>query len=223
VVHLSESENFKVEVNRSGKIKWKTCMGIHPGDLVEKVEKGIRAGRFQCIKIYLGYVPKWATDSFYRPFYRLAERYKLPVVFHTGDTYDKNAKVKYADPLQIDEVAVEYPGVNFVIAHLGNPWFQSAAEVIYKNDNVFADVSALLLGDVSEETPENLEELVIKPIKWIYAYVNNPKKFMFGSDWPLVKVKPYLELMKLTIPEKDWKGFFGGNAQRVFRFEEKNN
>lgn len=220
VVHLSDAENFKVTVDRKGPVQWITCAGLHENNTVPQVEKGIKEGRFQCIKVYLGYVPKWATDSFYKGFYRLAEKHQLPVVFHTGDTYDKNAKVKYADPLQIDEIAVEFPKVKFVVAHMGNPWFNSAAEVVYKNDNVYVDVSGLLLEDASRMSKEELEELVIKPVKWFYAYVENPKKFLFGSDWPLVAFQPYLELMKKIVPEKDWQGFFHDNAKEVFRFRD---
>lgn len=218
VIHFSDAENFGAKVDRKGKIEWRTCMGLHPGDSLKKVKKGIEEGRFQCLKVYLGYVPLWATDRFYIPFYRLAERYQIPVVFHTGDTYDRNAKVKYADPLQIDEVAVDFPKVKFVIAHMGNPWFDSAAEVVYKNDNVFVDVSALVLGDVNDLTETEKQELVKKPLKWFYSYVGNPKKFLYGSDWPLLRQQPYIELMKEVIPEEDWHLFFYQNAKEVFRF-----
>lgn len=219
VIHYAAEENFKVTLNRQGPMQWRTCMGIHLGDQWKRVEKGIQEGRFQCLKVYLGYVPRWANDPFYHPFYRLAEKYKIPVVFHTGDTYDKQAKVKYADPLQVDEIAVDYPKVKFVIAHMGNPWFQSAAEVVYKNDNVYVDVSALTLGDVNDLPESQLQELVVKPVQWFYAYVENPKKFLFGSDWPLVKVGPYIQLMKRVIPEKDWPLFFYKNAVDVFGFK----
>lgn len=218
VMHFSKTENKKLTLNRATPLVWASCAGLHPGDTVSEVDKGIQQGRYQCIKVYLGYVPKWANDPFYRGFYKLAEKHQIPVVFHTGDTYDKFAKVKYADPLQIDEIAVEYPKVKFVIAHLGNPWFNSAAEVIYKNDNVYGDVSGLILGDVSEMSEEELNELIIKPLKWFYAYIENPKKLFFGSDWPLVKLKPYIALMKRIIPEKDWEGFFYQNVKQIFRF-----
>lgn len=220
VVHLSADENERVKVDRKGPLTFATCMGIHPGDTVKKAEKGIEEGRFQCLKVYLGYVPKWANDPLYHPFYKLAERKDIPVVFHTGDTYDKFAKVKYADPLQVDEIAVQYPKVRFVIAHMGNPWFQSAAEVVYKNDNVYVDVSGIILGDSSKMKPEDLDEIIIKPVRWFYAYVENPNKFLFGSDWPLVQLKPYLALMKQVIPEKDWKVFFCENANVVFKLKQ---
>jgi len=57
-----------------------------------------------------------------------------------------------------------------------------------------------------------------KPVKWFYAYVENPKKFLFGSDWPLVAMEPYIDLMKKIVPEKDWQKFFHDNAKEVFPF-----
>lgn len=194
------------------------CAGLSLEVRPKEVEEGLKDGRVQCLKVYLGYVPRYAYDPFYKPFYKLAEKYRVPVVFHTGDTYDKRAKVKYADPLTIDEVAVDHPKVNFVIAHLGNPWFASAAEVLYKNDNVYADTSALMLGDLSKSSKETIEELVVKPVKWVFTYVENPKKFMFGSDWPLLKLAPYIEAIQRAIPAEHWDDVFFANAQRVFNF-----
>ena len=108
-------------------------------------------------KIYLGYVHRYAYDPVYRPYYEFAGKYKVPVVFHTGDTASKRAKLKYADPLTVDEVAVDYPNTTFVIAHCGNPWIESAAEVAYKNDNVYLECSALLTGDLSSMRPRQVE------------------------------------------------------------------
>ena len=68
------------------------------------------------------------------------------MVFHTGDTYSSRGKLKYADPLTIDEVAVDHRDVRFVIAHAGYLWIQSAAEVTYKNSNVFIEASAFMLA-----------------------------------------------------------------------------
>jgi hypothetical protein len=68
----------------------------------------------------LGYVHRYAYDRQYEPIYRLAQKYDVPVVFHTGDTNSVRAKIKFADPLTIDEVAVDHPKVTFVIAHCGN-------------------------------------------------------------------------------------------------------
>jgi uncharacterized protein len=222
VVHLprnlERNRALKIDRNRT-KIKMALCAAVVPGETVERVEKGLAAGEYQCLKVYLGYVPRYVTDPFYEKFYPLAEKYQVPVVFHTGDTYDKKAQVKYADPLQIDDVAVQFPKVKFVIAHMGNPWFHSAAEVVYKNDNVYVDISALILGDVSQATPESVEELIVKPLKWFWLYVENPKKMMFGSDWPLMEVKPYVLAVMKAIPKEHWDEVFYQNAAELFKLE----
>ena len=52
----------------------------------------------------MGYIHRFAFDSAYKPIYDLAKKFKVPVVFHTGDTYSTKGKLKYADPLTIDEL-----------------------------------------------------------------------------------------------------------------------
>lgn len=221
VVHQSRSHKDPERISTDSPLQFRVCAAVVPGTSVKEVERGLASGKYRCMKVYLGYVPRYATDAFYKPFYKLAEKTGVPVVFHTGDTYDKMAKVKFAEPLQVDEVAVEFPKVTFVIAHIGNPWINSAAEVVYKNDNVYADLSALLLDDISKETPETVEELVVKPIRWFYLYVENPKKLMFGTDWPLLTIRPYLEAVQRAIPKEHWDDVFYNNAVRVFKFDSK--
>ena len=55
-------------------------------------------------------------------------------------------KLKYSQPLIIDEVAVDFPKVKFVIAHCGTPWVADAVEVVAKNKNVYMDLSGLMEG-----------------------------------------------------------------------------
>ena len=194
------------------------CAGVDTNVDSARIESGLKSGKYGCIKIYLGYVHRFAYDQQYEPVYKLAEKYDVPVVFHTGDTYTKGAKLKYADPLTIDEVAVDHPRVKFVIAHCGNPWVESAAEVTYKNSNVYIECSALLLGNLSELPKENVETYVTRPIAWVFGYVEDPKKMMFGTDWPLIAIKPYVEAYKSAIPKEHWQAVFHDNAVRVFKF-----
>ncbi len=215
VVHASMRKGVP-DIQTGSAPKFAVCAAIVPGKRLADVKRGIEEKRYHCLKVYLGYVPKAASDHFYRPFYQLAEKKGIPVVFHTGDTYDKKALVKYADPLSVDEIAVAYPKVKFVIAHMGNPWIQSAAEVVYKNDNVSVDLSALMLGDIKAASPEAIQELVVKPIRWFFLYVENPKKLLFGTDWPLLEIAPYLEAVKRAIPKEHWKAVFYSNATELF-------
>ena len=195
------------------------CAGIGDEIKAETVEAGLRAEKFGCIKIYLGYVHRFAYDREYEPIYQLAKKYDVPVVFHTGDTYSVKAKLKFANPLTIDEVAVDHPDVRFVIAHCGNPWIESAAEVAYKNPNVYLECSAMLIGDLSKKSPQDVDTYMVRPIAWIFGYIEDPTKLMFGTDWPLTRIKPYLEAYKRAIPKEHWRAVFHDNAVRVFKFK----
>lgn len=197
------------------------CAGVGENINKKRIESGLKSGQYGCIKVYLGYTHRFAYDKKYNGIYKLAEKYNVPVVFHTGDTYTPvpKAKVKYSDPLTIDEVAVDHPNVTFVIAHCGNPWIESAAEVAYKNKNVFLECSAFLIGDLDQMPKEEIDTYMIRPISWIFGYVDDPSKFMFGSDWPLVGIKSYVEAYKRAIPKEYWKDVFYENAVRVFKFK----
>jgi hypothetical protein len=193
------------------------CAGTDAKVDAKRIEQGLKDGRYGCIKIYLGYVHQWAYDPAYEPVYRLAEKYDVPVVFHTGDTYSTVAKLKFADPLTIDEVAVNHPKVTFVIAHCGNPWIESAAEVAYKNPNVYLDGSAFMVGDLSRLSRERQDESIVKPVSWIFNFMEDPTKLMFGTDWPLTRIKPYAEIFQRAIPREHWRAVFHDNAARIFK------
>jgi uncharacterized protein len=196
------------------------CAGVRESPNLAGLEAGLQRGDYRCIKIYLGYTHQYATDPKYEPVYALAEKYDVPVIFHTGDTDSSKAKLKYADPLTIDDVAVDHPRVTFVIAHCGNPWIESAAEVAYKNPNVFLDGSAFLVGDMAKLPPEQVRRYMVEPISWIFGYVENPEKLMFGSDWPLVDIPSYVEAFQRAIPREHWQKVFHDNAVKVFRLEK---
>jgi len=178
----------------------------------EKLRKALKSKQVYGIKIFLGYYPYYAMDKKYLKFYKLAAECDCPVIFHTGDTFGSKYLVKYAHPLQLDEVAVKFTKTRFVMAHVGYPWIRSAAEVIYKNPNMFADVSALCVGPIGDWSKYLRQDL-----DWLYNYVGDSSKFLYGTDWPLVSMQEYLKIMKTVIPKQDHKKFFFENAKKVFR------
>ena len=198
-----------------------SCTAVDDNVSVEQVEAGLKERRVGCLKVYLGYVHRYASDPVYKPFYQLAARYEVPVIFHTGDTSSKQAKLKYADPLTVDEVAVDHPSTTFVLAHCGNPWIESAAEVAYKNPNVYLECSALLAGDLSKMPQEKVDTYVVRPIAWIFGYLEDPSKLMFGSGWPGTKAGPYLEAYKRAIPKQYWPQVFHDNAAKIFKLRPR--
>ncbi|HEU4522714.1 MAG TPA: amidohydrolase family protein, partial [Thermoanaerobaculia bacterium] len=177
-------------------------------------------GAIRGLKLYPGYEPFYPSDPKLTPAYALAEEFDVPVMIHTGDTYSPKGKVKYSHPLHVDEVAVDFPRVKFVICHLGNPWLRDCMEVVYKNDNVYADISGLVLGDFSDR----FEEYMRKQLQEMLVWGMNPAKILYGTDWPISSMESYLKFMdELRMPAKDKRMIMAENAAKVFKIPLKSN
>jgi predicted TIM-barrel fold metal-dependent hydrolase len=189
-------------------------------DHLRRVESALAAQRVRALKGYLGYLHYAPDHVGYRPYYELAERYQLPFIFHTGDTYSPYAKLRFAQPLLVDDVAVDHPKVKFILAHLGNPWLTDAAEVVYKNVNVWADLSGLVVGDAesftAEERRETLEE-ARQALLRAFRYAERPNRILHGSDWPLVPMASYRTFIAAAVPELYHGLIFEDNARTLFR------
>jgi len=185
-----------------------------------RCEEEVAAGRVVALKGYLGYLHFEPAHANYRRYYDLAAKYRLPVMFHTGDTYSPRAKLKYAHPLGVDEVAVDHPDVRFVMCHAGNPWTTDCAEVIYKNMNVWADLSGLVVGDdaafVGEEAAGRMAELAAA-IRRAIAYSERPNRWLYGTDWPLAPMPAYRDFVRAAVPEELHDCVFEENARTLFR------
>lgn len=188
-------------------------------DQLRRAEAQIAGGKVVALKGYLGYVHRYPNDPGYFPYYELAEKYRLPVFFHTGDTYSPYAKLKFAHPLHVDEVAVDFPKVTFVICHIGNPWTVDAAEVVYKNMNVWADLSGLLIdpdGDFTSPELIDARSAAIERVQATFNYAERPNRFLFGSDWPLAPIAAYAGFIREAIPELYHDQVFADNARVLF-------
>lgn len=181
------------------------------------MEERIRDGHVRGIKLYPGYDRYPINDPSLEQVFRIAAKYDVPVLIHTGDTYSKHAKVRHAHPLLVDDVAVDYPDVKFVMCHLGNPWFQDAAEVLYKNENVFADISGLTLGEFSYE----FERYVAMRVKEMIFYMGDPgKQLLYGTDWPLVSMRAYTKFFRdLDLTDEQRECVAWRTAARLFRID----
>ena len=75
--------------------------------------------------------------------YEAAERLQLPVMWHQGATFVRDAPLIHARPVLLDEIATRFPDLRIVVAHLGHPWIEEAMATIRKHPNLYADISAL--------------------------------------------------------------------------------
>lgn len=170
-------------------------------------------GQIRGLKLYPGYEPFHVWDPRLRVVYELAGEFGVPVMIHTGDTYDVRGRLKYAHPLHVDEVAVEFREVTFVLCHLGNPWFVDAMEVIYKNENVVGDISGLTLGQFEER----FERYMLARLQEVVAYAGDPASLLFGTDWPICDMGSYIRFVRnLGLSEAETELILYKNTARVF-------
>jgi predicted TIM-barrel fold metal-dependent hydrolase len=102
--------------------------------------------------------------------YRAAETYGIPVMFHTGTSIFPGARNKYGDPINIDDVAIDFPKLRILLAHGGRPlWMNTAFFLIRRHPNVYLDISGIPPKTLLKYFPR-LEEIA--------------HKTLFGTDWP---------------------------------------
>ena len=102
--------------------------------------------------------------------YEKCVEYGVPVMFHTGTSIFPRARNKYGDPLDLDDVIVDFSDLKVIIAHGGRPlWMDTALFLLRRSRNVYLDISSV--------PPKNL----LNYFPWIERVADQA---MFGSDWP---------------------------------------
>lgn len=181
---------------------------------LDALRPGVSSGKIRGLKLYPGYEPFYPSDAKLDRVYAFAAENRLPVMIHSGDTFSAKGKVKFSHPLHIDEVAVDHPDVNFVICHLGNPWIRDCMEIVYKNANVYTDLSGLVLGDFDDR----FESYMLRQVQEMLAWGVQPEKCLYGTDWPIASMASYLEFMEqLRVTPHDRALMLAENAIRLFR------
>ena len=181
------------------------------------IGRGVRAFKF-----YTGYQHFYPNSPCVYPFVELLQKHNLPAIFHCGDTFDeaKGAKLKYAHPLAIDDLAVDMPGLKIIIAHMGSPWVIDAAQVCYKNKNVYTDCSGFTYGSFDPRSAKRFREMW-KTFDDINEG-NGTSKILFGTDWPISN--PFIYVREVT----ELAGINGAtaikdvmhrNAEKVFNLD----
>ena len=199
-----------------------TCLGINPHTLdasaIERIKQLVK-GDYGIVgfKIYAGYYHYNVHDPIYAPVYNLAAEYGLTVAIHTGDTYSEQGLLEYSHPLACDRVAVKFRDTKFLLCHMGDPWIMDACEVAYKNRNVFLDISGLLAGDEELVRATEKREKVMHHYSQGLVYLNNYKKPVFGTDWPIIPMQAYVEFCKKIVPAHAYEDVFFNNAFEVYQ------
>lgn len=176
--------------------------------------KWIKDGYIKGLKIYAGYEHYYPYDKKYQKVYDTCVEFDIPVMIHTGDTFTEKGKLRYARPLNLDDVAVDNPELKIIMCHLGNPWFDDAEEVLYKNKNVYADISGFVIGDFDHYFEKMMKDKLAELIK----YAGEPTYLLYGTDWPISTMDSYLNFVaKLNIKKEYRDLLMYKNAQKLFK------
>jgi len=101
-------------------------------------ELGLRG--IKLLPMYAGFSP---DESRLYPLWDYATKRRLPVLLHTGTTFIAQAPLECTLPRKVDNVAIRFPEVKIIMAHLGHPYEGECIATFRKHPNVYADVSAL--------------------------------------------------------------------------------
>jgi hypothetical protein len=114
-----------------------------------------------------------------------ATRHHLPVLLHTGTTFVAQAPLDCTIPRHLDDVAIRFPHVKIIMAHISHPYEGECVVTIRKHPNVFADCSAL------HYRPFQLyHSLMLVQEYGVWD------KILFGSDYPFTTVAASLDGMR---------------------------
>jgi hypothetical protein len=126
------------------------------------------------LPMYAGFRP---DDPAIEPLWRYASDHQLCVLLHTGTTFIAQAPLECTLPRRLDNVAIRFPGVRIILAHLGHPYEGECIAVIRKHPNVYADISAL------HYRPFQLyQSLMLAQEYGVWD------KLLLGSDYPFTTV-----------------------------------
>jgi predicted TIM-barrel fold metal-dependent hydrolase len=172
----------------------------------------LEKGQIHALKFYPGYEYFYPYDKVLRPYLKLLAEFRRPAIFHSGDTYSRVqvAKLRFAHPLHIDEIATEMPELPIVIAHMGYPWQIDAAEVVYKNKNVHADCSGFVYGRFDEKQKAHFADVVREFVR----VAGGAERLLFGTDWPISDQSSYVAVAKKVFG--DDRAVFSQNAIKIF-------
>ena len=166
------------------------------------LEKYISEKKVSGIKIYCGHEPIYLDSEQLRPVYRIAEKYDVPVLFHSG--WDNS---QYSSPKIIKRAAALYPKIKFVCCHCCYPNLAECFEKLAEFENVCFDLSSA----ADDPAIYNEVKAAVKN-----AVRHMPKRIIFGSDFAGCNQCEHIELfMGLDISDTEKRQLFSENSLRI--------
>jgi len=180
-------------------------------DAVKEARRLIAKGGIRGFKLHPPLQQFHANDKAAYPFYEVIAEAKLPVIFHTGHSGigtgmpgGGGVRLKYGNPMDIDDVAVDFPDMPIIMAHPSFPWQDEAISVCLHKPQVYIDLSGW--------SPKYFSPILIQ-----YANTLLKKKMLFGSDYPLITPDRWMtDFAAIAIRDEVRPLILKENAARLF-------
>jgi hypothetical protein len=172
----------------------------------ELIEQGVRGFKF-----HPNTQRFWPNDPEFFALYRVIAEAGLIALFHSGTTGigagmpgGGGVRLKYSNPMAVDDVAAEFPGLNIILAHPSFPWQEEALAIAVHKPNVYIDLSGW--------SPKYFPEILVQ-----YINTRLRGKMLFGSDYPLITPERWMaDFEKLAIKDEVRPEVLKGNAVKLF-------
>lgn len=154
-------------------------------DAVEQLDDAIQRLNLRGLKMGPIYQNVAPTDSRFRRIMKRCEELNIPVLIHQGTTFCANVSLEISRPILLQPLALEFPKLRMVIAHMGHPWIDETMVLIRKNRNFFADISALYY----------------RPWQFYNALISAKEygvldRLLFGSDYPFTTPQSSMDALR---------------------------
>jgi uncharacterized protein len=180
-------------------------------DGVREARELVRAGAIRGLKLHPPIQQFSPDDRLAYPLYEVFAEARLPVLFHTGHSGigtgmpgGGGVRLKYGNPMLIDDVAVDFPEMPIILAHPSFPWQDEAISVCLHKPQVYIDLSGW--------SPKYFPPTLVQ-----YANTLLKRKVLFGSDYPMLTPDRWLaDFEKIAIRDEVRPLILKDNAVRLF-------
>lgn len=145
----------------------------HDDDVLEQLDYAVRTLALRGLKLGPIYQNMHPCDGRMKRLFQRAEEMQIPVLIHQGTTFCANVSLEIANPVLLQPIALEFPRLRLIIAHMGHPWIAETLVLIRKNRNFYADISAL------HYRPWQFYNALVTAME--YGVLD---RLLFGSDYP---------------------------------------
>lgn len=151
-------------------------------DPVEETLEEIVSLKLRGVKLGPIYQNISPTDPCMLRVYEFCQANCLPIMIHQGTTFVRTGPLKHALPILLDDIAIQFPQLKMIVAHLGHPWIGETLVLIRKHPNLYSDISAL------HYRPWQFYNALIMAKE--YGVLD---KILFGSDYPFTTAEAQIE------------------------------